>query len=111
MNSLERKLNQIASYWAPLASTDLFGKRAYSAPVQLFCHWEDRTDMYHDKFGKQVVSQSKVFFAEDIALDGYLLLGVSSETDPTTVAGAYEIMQVARVPNLRNLATLYVAIL
>lgn len=106
MSSLDRKLNQTATYWAP-GVTDVYGKRSYSAPVQLQCRWEDRHEMIMDKVGQEAIAKSRVFFAEDLELDGYLFLGCDYSDDPTAVVGAYEIRQIARVPNLRNLSTLY----
>lgn len=108
--NFERNLKQTATYWAP-ASTDIFGKVTYSAPQERACRWEDRQELFRDKAGQETTSRSKIFMALDADLDGYLYLGTSAASDPTTVAGAWEIRQIARLPDLRNLKTLYVAIL
>lgn len=110
MPNIERNLRQTATYWAPGAE-DSYGSRSYSAPVQLPCRWEDKTEMFIDKKGKESKSKSKVFFASDLQLDGYLLLGTSAETNPRNVANASEIRNVFRTPDLRNNTQLYVAIL
>lgn len=110
MSRFDRQLHQTATYWAPL-DTDLFGKKTYEAPVQLTVRWEDKQELYHNKHGQQVVSKSRIFLSQNVDLDGYILLGTSVETDPVLVTGAEEIQQIARIPDLRNLTTMYMAIL
>lgn len=110
MPNFERNLRQTATYWAP-QSQDLFGKTTYDAPVQIPVRWEDKVELFRDKTGQEVASKSKVFLAQDIDLDGYLMLGTSFAADPLSEENAYEIRQVMRTPDLRNLKTLYVAML
>lgn len=101
-----RGLNQTCTYWAPTETRDLGGKRTYAAPVQKVCRWEDCTEMYQDKQGEEKISKSKVFLTEDVALDGFVLLGTSAAADPTVIPEAYEIQQKSRIPDLRSVTSL-----
>lgn len=110
MPNFERNLNQTVTYWAPTGS-DLFGKATFATPVTLSARWEDIQEMFRDKLGNETVSRSKVFLASDIHIDGYLFLGTSVITDPTDVTGAEQVRQMKRLPDLRSLKILYVALL
>lgn len=110
--SFTRALQQTTTYWAPAdASSDLYGKPTYSAPVQLPCRWENRVELVRSKSGQEIASQARVFLAQTVSLDGYLLLGTSSAVDPTLVTGAFEIQAISSIPDLRNLKTLTAAYL
>ncbi len=102
-------MHQVVTYWAPTGDTDLFGKQTFEAPVSLKCRWEDKNELYYDKGGKEVVSRSKIYFAQDLDINGYLVLGLNFDVDPRLVEGAREIQMIGRTPDLRNLSTLYVA--
>lgn len=108
--SFTRNLHQKVTYWAP-TGTDSYGGTTFAAPQILIARWEDNSEMFRDKTGQETTSRARVFFNQDIALDGYLYLGESNEPDPREVAGAYEIRQVKTTPNLRNLQSLRVAML
>lgn len=110
MPDFTRNLRQDATYWT-LTGRSLYGKGVYTTPEVLKCRWEDCNELVVDKHGDQVKSSAKVFFAEDISLEGYLLLGTSVDTDPTLAVGAREVIQVKRTPDLRALRTLYVVFL
>jgi len=110
MINLSSKLNQTVTYWSQTGE-DLFGKGTFASPIQLQARWEDVAEMFIDKTGQESVSKAKVFLAQDISLEGYLVQGTSAGTDPTVVAGAQEVRQIKRTPDLRNLQTLYVAML
>lgn len=107
MPNFEQNMRQTVTYWQSLGS-DLFDKRTYAAPVTLPCRWEDKAELFKDYHGNEVTSRSKVFLSSDVKLSGYLYLGTSTAADPLTLVDAYEIMQVVRLPDLRNLKTLYV---
>ncbi len=120
--NFERNLRQTATYWGPGVGTDIYGAQAFAEPVQLNCRWEDTAELFIDKTGVEVASKSKVFFADDISLEGYLYLGESTEEDPRAVLGgldddgltqgrAFEIRMVKRIPDLKAVKTMYVAFL
>lgn len=105
-----RKLNQSATYWAQTAQ-DVYGKGTFSSPTAKACRWEDSSELFIDKMGQEVTCKSKIFFAEDLALEGYLFLGSSAVSSPLDVPRAYEIRQIKRIPDIRNARTLYVVFL
>lgn len=107
MTHFHRNLRQVATVWTK-AGEDVFGNHTFTRSERA-CRWEDRSESILSKTGDETVSKAKVFFAEDIDVNGYLFLGTSTAADPSTVANAYEIRQVARVPDLRNIKTLYIA--
>jgi hypothetical protein len=92
-------LTQTATYWG-WSGGDGYGSRTFLAPVQIDCHWEDAQELFIDKDGRQVVSRAKVFVDRDLDMGGYLLLGASSEADPRSVSGAFEIRQLAKVAGM-----------
>lgn len=110
MTNLARNLRQLATYWVQ-TGTDLYGKGIFSSPVQRVCRWEDMNELFIDKMGQEVTCKSRVFFVEDLSVEGYLFNGNSSAADPTALAGTWEIRQVKRTPDLRAIRTLYVAYL
>ena len=90
--NFERNLNQVCTYWVPSGSTDLYGKGAFNTPVLLNCRWEDIAEIFIDKTGEERHSKSRIFLAQDIALEGYLALGDQTATsDPRTLSGAWEV--------------------
>ena len=92
MSTTTRNLRQTATYWAP-STPDGFGSRSYSAPVAVNCRWTQKQELFVDSAGKEVLSQAVVWCDTDVALEGYLYLGTSTETDPSTLDGAFEIRQ------------------
>lgn len=110
MPNFERNLRQTCTYWAQTA-LNMSGKGTFATPVQLPCRWEDVAHLFLNKRGQEVTSRSRVFLAQDIDLQGYLMLGTSAAADPTTLVDAWEIQQVKVTPDLRNLKNLYVAML
>lgn len=105
-----RYMKQTATYWA-VASTDVYGKRTFTAPQSLACRWEDRTELIRNKKGAEIVSKSRIFLESAVDIDGFLYKGTSEETDPTTLEGAYEVQMISQQPSLRNLQQLNVAYL
>lgn len=108
--NLARNLRQKATYWVS-NGRDMFGKPTFTAPVSVMCRWEDLSELFIDKVGQEVTCKSKVFFDTDKDLQGYLFLGETAETDPLSLATAFEIRQIKRTPDLRAIQTLYVVYL
>lgn len=108
MPNFERNLHQKATYWAP-NGRDLFNNMTFLSPVTIDVRWEDVSEVYISRLGKEEVSRSRVFSAENVELEGYYYLGISSAADPTLVDNAFEIKAVKRTPDLRNLKTLILA--
>lgn len=110
MPNFARNLNQVCTYWAQ-TGTDMFNKPVFAAPQALACRWEEVSEKFINKNGEESVSKSRIFFAQNVDLEGYLFLGVNASADATEVDGAYEVQQVKKTPDLRGLKTLYVVYL
>jgi hypothetical protein len=93
-------LKQIATYWRA-TGIDGFGEKTYSAPVQIKCRWEERSEFIRTADGNQVPSRARVFLEDDVALDDYLMLGKSTETDPRKLDNiAFQVMDFRKIPSL-----------
>lgn len=110
MANYTRNMKQDITYWAP-GAPNVYGGRAYVAPVTLKGRWEGRQELFRDKYGQEVMSRARVYCESPVALDGYLYLGTSVAADPTTLSDAFEIRQTGSIPDLRAVVQLNVAIL
>jgi hypothetical protein len=106
----ERNLRQDVTYWGP-GTKDGYGGVTFAAPQVFKCRWEDKLEKIVNQLGQEIVSKSRIYLNNDVAVDGYLFLGTSAASDPKTVAGAREIVAIGSIPDLRNLRTLRVAFL
>lgn len=104
MSWLNRGLNDDVTYWAP-GTPDGYGGYAYAAPVKLKGRWEDRQDLFLDDRGEERKAEGVVYVDRDVETEGYLFLGKSSATDPTTVAGAREVRQYRKLRSLTGRTT------
>lgn len=108
--SFSQGLNQDITYW-PTTGYGGFGSNTFGSPVTIKGRWEEKSELIRDKTGSEVVSTTRVYLNQDIAMDGFLFLGTSVAADPTGLAGAYEIRQLSKIPDLRNLQSVRVAFL
>lgn len=104
--SFASNLHQTLTYWAP-GVRDQYGAATYAVPVSKNCRWESKTTTMLNKQGEEFVTKSRIFLAEPLDMDGFVLLGDSASTDPRTIPGAIEIQQTDTQPDLRNAKTLY----
>lgn len=105
MPNFIRNMNQDITYWKP-TTADVFGKKSFEMPKLFKGRWEDRNEMVFDKTGQEVMCKTRIFVCEDVDLDGYIFLGECYEPDPLVTQGAFEIRQIAKMPDLRNMRTL-----
>lgn len=103
-----RHMPDVVTYWAPSAGTDAYGKRTFSAPVQLSCRWEDKIEQIRSKMGTEYVAKSRIFLSQPVDLDGFVYYGTSTQASPYDQTNAWEIQQVGRSPDLRGLKSLTV---
>ncbi len=105
--NLDRMMNQIATYWSPTGSVDIYGKPTWNTPVQIPCRWEAKTAQVMSKRGEEIVSKARVYLnGYTVHYDGYLYRGVSAATVPPDVTDAFEIQAIGETPSLRNLESL-----
>jgi hypothetical protein len=104
---------QDITYWAPLPGDDGFGKRNLASPIQFMGRWTDKQEQTVDARGNEIISKSEIYTDDDtaLAIDGYLFQGTTDVVDPRPLKGAFKILNIGRVPNLRNLEALRTAIL
>ena len=91
-------LHQHLTYWT--VSPDGFGGYSFGTPKAIKGRWEDKTELFTNGYGKEVVSKAIVYLDTDVALDGYLMLGATTVTDPTTLPLAYQVAAYRKIPNL-----------
>jgi len=96
-----RHLREDITLW--VASPDEFGGFTFSAPQALMGRWEERAELYIDSKGQEAVSKAVVFLSADVTVGDFLYHGESVAADPMQLAGAQQIKQFAKVPDLRNL--------
>lgn len=94
------------TYWPP-GTDNQFGGRVYGSPVAIKGRWENKVENIINMQGQDTVSRAKIMTETILEPMGYLLLGISTEVDPTEVMGAVEIQIVGSSPNLSNLQKLY----
>jgi len=99
---MRNNFRQSATYWASPVS-DGMGGYSWDAPTALKVRWEDRQEQFANEFGEALVSKALVFTDVDIDTNGYLYLGTSVVTDPSTLSGAYKVRQFIKLPDLRQM--------
>ena len=90
--------SQTLTYWAP-SSKDAFQVWTFATPVSVMGRWEDHQEMFRDAAGEELMSTTRAFPVSDVAVDGWLYLGTSTESDPADQAGARRIRAFKKVPN------------
>lgn len=115
---LDKMRRQVAVYWAP-NGTDDNGNPVWASPAELRVRWEDVAENFVGPSGETRVSRSKVYVGESdpVAEGGVFWLGALAAvsgpglTNPFTLAHAYQISVLQRIPTLDAKQTLVVAIL
>ena len=110
-------LKEWAVYW-PLSSAevDAYGQPTYGTAVEIKCRWEHKPEENLNKDGVLKVTRSKVYVASDVVVGGVLWRGrlanvPTSLTKPKKNAGACEIEQFKKIPDLKYRDYLRVAYL
>lgn len=105
MRILTKMLKQTCVYWPPVGSNPS-GETIYGPPQELKCRWEDIQEQYLDVGGNVRVSNSRVYTAVDVKIDGILWLGtvetLVSQSSPMDNPGAYAIRKFSKIPTLRG---------
>lgn len=86
-----------ATIWRKLEGNDEIGDPlGYSAPESILCDYEGGLSKRISSLGAEIVVKNTIWTEFALASAGdYLLIGVSTETDPV-MAGADEVRQVIR---------------
>lgn len=104
--SLEALRTQTCTYWSP-STPDGYGNKAYVAPTQLKCRWQRHRQEYVDDQGVTFTSSGIVYPNALVALGGFLLEGISAESNPQSEPDAYRIRIVERSQNPSNAIVVY----
>lgn len=91
---------QDATYWGTPVPNGV-GGWTFAAPVALKVRWEEHIEQVIDSEGNDFTSTAQVMSTANLALGGYLLLGTSVASDPTSIAGARPIVKVDNIPDIR----------
>jgi hypothetical protein len=112
MSIISKIRKQKAVYWPP-SSYDAYGQPAMGTAVQITCRWEDVSEQFLDGQGQEQTSNSRVYVSQDVALGGYLWLGLlaSKPTNPKTDSNAWEIRKFENLPNFKATEFLKTAML
>lgn len=98
-----RKYAQVATLWRTVP--DGFGGYVFSYPELVNCRWEDRSELIP---GSSTEASSAVVYPEvEISPEDYLFLGSTAEVNPALIAGACRVRAFSKIPNLRNLKTIF----
>ncbi len=92
-------LKQKITYWKK-TGVDGFNEESYAAPVTLNARWEDRSSVVLNNLGVEVISMSRVYLAQDVTVDDYLMLGLSTAPDPKKIDAANRVINFRKVPDL-----------
>ena len=92
-------LRQKITYWKK-TGVDGYNEESYAAPVTLKARWEDRSSVVLNNFGVEVISMSRVYLAQDVIVDDYLMNGISTATDPRKINEAFRVLNFRKVPDL-----------
>lgn len=106
MNPYIANMTQDATYW-PIVSVDSFNKPVYGSPVPIKCRWQDKQELFRSVEGEQLVSQAVIYPDRPVLRKGYLYRGIIATSDPRTVEGAHQIIQIGDSPSLGGTRTLY----
>ena len=107
---LTRTCKQVAVYWGSPVN-DGYGGKTFADPVEIFCRWEDKNEIFVAPNGDEAVSKSVVYVLQDLDQEGYLYLGTlddllesggesTGELVPSEIEGAQIIKRFDKTPAL-----------
>jgi hypothetical protein len=86
-----------ATLWARQSRDGFTGELKFAAPVTFACDYKSEARTLTDSNGREFVSRNTLFTESgDVKRGDYVLIGESTATDPTRVAGAEEVKDVLR---------------
>ena len=114
MSLITRMMKQAGVWWKQ-KDTNEDGSPVFESPIQIECRWEDIHEEFIDAKGDKKMSDSVVYVDRDMTVGDVLLLGTLTwqhrRSNPLELAGAYEVKNWEKLPNLRNTEYLRTAIL
>lgn len=104
------QLRQTAVLWQnPVL--DGFGGRTFDHGIEIPCRWEQKSELFTDFEGRQVLSKAVVYVDVDLVVHDFLYLGTIEDlaevgVQPFDLAEAFEVRAYKKIPN--NDATRFV---
>lgn len=95
----------------PYSGFDAFGKSTFGSKQEVKARWEDTITIIVDENGKEKQSQARIFTTAAVLAKDYLYNGKTSETDPTNLPDAKQVIMVKKIGNLNSTEYLIVAYL
>lgn len=83
-----------------------FGGYTFALPTILDGRWEDTAERFLSDAGKETISKSIAYLSADVLTEDYLMLGETSEANPTNLTDgktAYLVERFDKIPDVRNL--------
>lgn len=96
------KYPNTATYWAP-STLNEYGEQSFIAPTQISVRWQSKLELIIDReTGKEIISKAIIYLNQDVTENGFLYLGVSSESNPKSEDASFLIRRVDKTPNLKG---------
>ncbi len=93
------------THW--VATPNGFGGYTFALPTILDGRWEFKSEKFLSDDGKETISKAIVYLSADVLTEDYLMLGETSEADPTNLTDgklAYQVGGFDKTPDLRSLS-------
>jgi hypothetical protein len=93
------------THW--VVTPDGFGGYAFALPTVLDGRWEDVTETFMSDDGRETISKAVAYLSADVLTEDYLMLGETSEADPTNLTDgkvAHRVERFDKIPDVRNLS-------
>jgi hypothetical protein len=85
------------------STPDEFGGYTYAAPFTTIGRWQDGGVLIRNVSGDTIVGNSTIYLTVDVAEHDWVALGTFTDTDPSGVVGATQVIRFFKSPDLRNL--------
>ncbi len=82
---------QVVTFWS--STPDGMGGYTYGSPTAVRAFYAAKNQVIEDNQGRSITSNSIVYVDSDVSSEGYIFLGTSTASDPTTVSGASRILR------------------
>jgi hypothetical protein len=84
-----------------------YGGYTFALPTTLDGRWEAISERFLSDAGKETISKAIAYLSADVLTEDYLMLGETSEANPTNLTDdkiAYQVERFDKTPDLRNLS-------
>lgn len=80
-----------------------YGGYDFAAPEHTVGRWQEGGQIFRTLSGDELVSQAVAYLTVDVGEGDWMAPGTFSDTDPSGVQGAFQVMRFYRSPDLRNM--------